>query len=837
MNGWLRDLRYALRMLSRAPGFTTVAVLTLGLGIGANTAMFAVVNAVLLKPLPFEQADRLMLVHLLVPDRTRPGVFGALPEWSYPKYRSFTEMQEVFEDAAFFSGRDVDVTGGGAPERVRGEVVSDRYPDVLGLGAALGRTFTHDEAHRKGAARVAMIGHGLWLRRFGGDPAVVGGGIDLNGARFTIVGVLPRGFRGLTGNADVFVPLAAIEPAQLDQAQSHAYTVVARRRARVSEAEAMAAVRLLGPRIDAAHRDANSSGAPWGAIAVSLNASRADVDIRRASLLLFGAVAFVLLIACVNLTNLLVARGLGREREVAVRLALGASRGHVLRQFLAEGLVLSVLAAAAGVGIAAAVLAAAGALLPDPDVFFRSAIAPGVPRTAGAAGLTRIGAGAIHLDLAAMLFTSGVALVTVLLVSLFPAIVASSLRPIHALRARGIRPGRRLRWLDGRAVLVAAQIGLALVLLAGAGLMIRSARHLRAIDLGISHRNIVTVRLSLPRTTYTSQTGSALFTTLLDRTRALPGVDSAALGTCPPLSGGCSATIMWFPPAGPRRDGRDPVVGIQWVSPEYFSTLGIRVLQGRTFTDPDREGQPKVLIVNEAAARAIWPDGTPLGRRVAIGMGSFGSGADVVGVVADVRYRALESAVMPEVYAPLAQSYQPGARLFVRSALDASRVVAAVTRELHALDANLPLGEIKTMDERVRDAMWRTRVSVWLLAAFAGLALLLTAIGVFGVMAQAVAQRTPEIGVRMALGAQPRDVVTLVLRKAGLVIATGVAIGAAGALGLTRVMTSLLYGVQGGDPVTLMAAAALLAGGAFAAGYVPARRAVSVDPVTALRAE
>jgi putative ABC transport system permease protein len=304
------------------------------------------------------------------------------------------------------------------------------------------------------------------------------------------------------------------------------------------------------------------------------------------------------------------------------------------------------------------------------------------------------------------------------------------------------------------------------------------------------------------------------------------------------LSGGCNGTIMWFPPDGPHRDGSDPSIGIHWVTPDYFSTLGIRLVGGRSFADRDRSGQPKVLLVNEAAARTIWPGGTPIGKTVAVGQGSFGdSGGVVIGVVSDVRYRAIEIAARPEVYLPLAQSYQPRMRLFVRSNLDAKGLIRAVAREVRALDPSLPLSEIKTMKERLADAMWRTRVSVWLLSAFAALALLLTAIGIFGVMAQTVAQRTSEIGIRMALGARSRDVLALVLRRAAAVTSAGIVLGGAGAFALTRVMASLLYGVRSDDPQTLIVVALLLGVVALAAGYLPARRATRVDAIAALRAE
>lgn len=834
--GW-QDLRYALRLLGRAPGFTTIAVLTLGLGIGANAAMFAVVNAVLLKPLPFKDADRLMLVHMMVPDREQPGVFRE-QVWSYPKYRTFAELQQVFDETAFFSGRDFDLSGDGAPERVRGEVISDRYPAVLGVNPIIGRAFVHDEVHKAGTTPVAIIGYGLWTRRFGSDPGIAGRTIQINGAPYSIVGVLPRNVRGLSGDAEVWVPLAALEPYQLDQAQSHSYYMVARRKPDVSEQAALAAVRVLGAQVDAAHRRDGSAGTPWGAAAASLYASRADVDVRRASYVLLGAVGFVLLIACVNLTNLLAARALARRREVAVRVAIGASRGRIVRQFFAEGLLLSVFGAATGLIVASGMLTLAGMLLPDSDVFFRTAVAPGTPRTAGAAGLTRIGAAMIGLDWATLLFTCGAAIATAMFVSLLPAAQASALSPVEALKAGRAAHSRGLRWLDTRAALAAAQIALALILLTGAGLMIRSAEQLRRTDLGVTHENVLTVRVDLPRATYPPEKGGALFSQLVERLRAIPGIESVALGSCPPVSGGCSTTIMWFPPGGPLGRGRDPLVGIHWVTPDYFSTLGIRLLRGRSFSDRDRAGQPHVLLVNEAAARAIWQNADPIGKTVAVGMGSFGDkGGIVIGVVSDVRYRTIETAPRPEVYLPLAQSFEPRMRLFVRSDLDTKTLIGAVAGAVRTLDPTLPLSEIKTMKTRLGDAMWRTRVSVWLLSTFSGLALLLTAIGIFGVMAQTVAQRTSEIGIRMALGAQSRDVLALVLRRVAVVTGAGIIVGLAGALTLTRVISALLYGVRSNDPATLMVVASLLGVIALAAGYLPARRAARVDPIAALKAE
>jgi len=837
LRDFFQDIRYTLRLLRRAPAFTAIAVATLALGIGANTAIFAVVNGVLLKPLPFADAEQLMLVHMLVPERERPGVYNE-GVWSYPKYRTFAGSQQVFDEIAFYSGRDLDLAGDGEPQRVRGEVVTERYPSVLGVAPLVGRPFNWDEVHTAGTPRVAMIGHGLWTRRFGADPAVVGRTIHINATSYTVIAVLPRGFRGLMGNADVWVPLAAFEPSQLNQAQSHSYTIVARRKRDVSEQTAASAVELLGRQVDAAHARRDIGMPVWKARATSMYASRADTDVRRAALVLLGAVGFVLLIACVNLTNLVAAKAMARRREVAVRVAIGASRGRIMRQFLAEGVVLSALGAATGVFVAFALLSAAAAVMPEPDVFFRSAVAPGTPRIAGASGLTRIGASTIGLDAITLAFTSGLAVLTAMLVSLLPAAQASLLRPVDALKQGKAEGGAR--WLDARGVLVTAQIALALILLSGAGLMIRSAERLRETGIGVDPTGLFTVRIDLPSAAYDSNRGQQFFGQLLERVSALPGVRSAALGLCAPVSGGCNSTIAWFPPAKePLRNGHDPSVGIHWITPGFLDTLGVKLLRGRNITDRDRAGQPKVLLVSETAARRLWPNDDPIGKRMWAGQGSAGSGdaSEVVGVVSDVRYRAIETAAVPDVYLPLVQSYQPRMRLFVRSALEPSALAPAVAREVRALDANLPLSELKTMDDRVADAMWRTRIGAWLLSAFAALALLLTAIGIFGVMAQAVAQRTPEIGIRMALGAQPRDVLGLVLRHAAAVTAAGIVIGAGVALLLTRLLTAMLYGVEPGDPATFVSVACLLGVIALVAGYIPAHRATRVDAIATLRAE
>jgi len=517
-------------------------------------------------------------------------------------------------------------------------------------------------------------------------------------------------------------------------------------------------------------------------------------------------------------------------------VALGAGRGRVARQFALEGLLLAGCGAIGGIVIAAALLSLAALVLPNADVFFRSGVAPGQPRISGAAGLTRIGAGMIGLDGTTLLFTVGLGLLTAVLVSILPAFQASRFRPAPALKsAGGDGPGRAARGVTSRSVLVAVQIGIALMLLSGAGLMLKSAAKLRGTDLGFDPHSVSTVAVNLPSSAYTPETSREFYAQLVSRVRALPGVDVAGLGNCAPPTGACNTTIIWFPPA--PRSATSPFISVYWASPTYFDTLHIRRVQGRGFTDADRAGQPKVVLVNETAARTFWPGGNAIGQKVAFGQGGFQDGAEVVGVVADVRYRSIESVPGPQAYIPIAQSNQGTMRLFVRSSMKPAPLIAAVGREIHALDPNLPLIGVKTMEEFVGDAMWRTRVAMWLLVAFAGLALLLTAIGVFGVVAQLVAQRTPEFGLRMALGAQKRDVFSLVLRRGAWMTLAGLALGVAASLGATRAIGVLLYDVSPADPTTLLAVLAVVAVLSLAACYLPARRATRVDPIVAMRSE
>ena len=827
MQGLRQDIRYAVRTLIKAPVFTLVAVVTLALGIGANTAIFTLVNGLLLKPLPFAQPDELMMVHLLAPDRDGgPGVFREMV-WSYPKYEVFRDEQQVFSEHALFTGNQWSVTGGGEPERIRGEVIGARYLTTLGVVPILGRDFTKEEDKAPGMDGIVMLGHAFWQRRFGGDPHVLGEVVRLSGIPYVVVGVLPPGFRGLTGEAEAWVPLMASSAEELNQPWSHSYYAVARRKPGVSDEQARSVVTALGHRIDAAIPDPRGVS-KYGAMALSLHDSRVDPLIRRSALVLLSAVGFVLLIGCVNLANLILARAAARQREVAIRLAMGATRGRLVRQFLTESLILAGAGAAAGLGVAYGALRLAGALMPEAGIVLRSQTF----------GLTRVGMSLIDLDLTTLMFTSGVAVLTAVLFGLLPAWRASRADVINTMKASGSGSiAQGMRGLSVRNLLIVGETALALVLLMAAGLMLQSVNNLQRTSLGFQPEGLVTFPISLPRTQYDEARSTRFFLELLARVESLPGVHSAAFGLCAPVSGGCNGTRATFPGKPPVAPGREPSTGIHWASPEFFTTLGIQLVRGRTFTDRDRTGQPRVVVINETAARTLFGGEDPIGQQIGLGQGGFHDGAEVVGIVRDVRYRSVEQAATADAYIPLLQSWRANGILFVRSNLDPAALIPAVRGEIRALDRDLPVTNVKTMGTRFGDATWRTRLSADLLALFAGLALLLAAIGLYGVMAQSVEQRTREIGVRMALGAERRNIFKLVIGRALVIAAVGIVVGSALSLLSMRFLEALLYQVRPNDPATLAVLAAGLLGICLLASYVPARRATRVDPWTSLRAD
>ena len=824
-----QDLAYAVRSLRKQPGFTATAVLMLAVGIGANVAIFALVNAILVRPLPFAQPDRLMLVHLRAPDAEAPGTYRNMI-WSYPKYQFLREHQQTFESVGAFSSWTWNVTGSGSPERVVGEMVDATYLETLGVRARVGREFTTEEARSPGSAPLAMLGDGFWQRRFGGSPDVIGRTIGLNGIPHEVIGVLPPDFRGLTGQADLWVPLTTLPADLLGEKWNHSYTVVARVKPEVALRQADAETRTLGALLDQAIPSPIAGRGGFGASAGALNDQRADPLIRRSMLLLLVAVAAVLLIVCTNVANLVLVRALGRQREVGIRLALGASRWRIVRQLMTESLLLALVSAAAGLAVAYVLVSAGASMMPDLRVV--------LPTRGQSTGLTRVGLSAMSLDSGVLLFTGLTAVVAAILFGLGPAWRASRRDLSDAMKSGGSGSvSEGTRGTAVRNVMAVGEIAIALVLLTAGGLLVKSVSRLQATELGFDPVGLMAVRVALPGPQYTSERATQFLDQLVQRLAARAEVAGVAYGNCPPVSGGCNGTVATFPGRPPVASGSAPSVGVFWASPAYFDVLGIRVVKGRVFTSHDRAGQPKVVVINEAAAREFWGTEDPIGKRIGVGQGGFGDGAEVVGVVADVRYGEVEKAVSPDVYLPLQQSMRASGYLFVRGRVSNETLIPAIRAEVHAMDADLPVTDARTMEKRFGDATWRTRMSAWLLSAFAALALALAALGVYGVMTQGVQQRTREIGIRLALGAARADILRLIVGRVFAIAFAGIALGLAIAIPSMRALTALLYEVKPGDPLVLAALTLLLLSVALLAGYLPARRATRVDPLRTLRTE
>jgi len=768
-------------------------------------------------------------VHLLKPDRDGADLMGRVV-WSYPKYDRFRTNQQVFESIALHTSNEWNLTGSQIAERLLGEQVEASYLTTLGIRPVMGRDFTAAETRTPGSAPIAMLGDGLWRRRFGADPAVIGRTIGLDGVAYTIVGVLPGGFRGLSGQAEIWVPVMTRSAEDLGEIWNHSYSVVARRHRDVPIEQADAASRVLGSEVSTYFDlpTAKPGDVAWTATAVELDDERVDPLLRRSMLIMLGAVGSVLLIVCVNLANLLLVRALARQHEVAIRLALGASRGRIVRLLMTENALLAVLGGAAGLAVATAAIAAGATLLPDLRLV--------LPEATG--GLTRVGLSGLGPDWRTVTFAIALVAATAMLFGLGPAWRASRRDLTTNIKSAGnVAGGDGRRHLPVRQLLIVGEVALALVLLSAGGLMLKSVARLQATELGFNPANLISARLVMAAEQYDYPGARRLLVDLLDRVSTNPLIDSVGYNYCAPLSGRCNGTTAQFPGRPQPPNTPSPFVQVHWASPAYFSTLGIRLIEGRVFTPQDTADRPKVVVINEKAAHTFWPGASAIGQRVAVGQGGFGDGAEVVGVVADVRYRGVERSPGNDVYLPLLQSGRRGGMIFIRTRAPAAQVVPIIRAELRALDPDIPLADIKTMGTRFGDATWRTRTSAWLLGAFSVLALVLAAVGIYGVVSQSVAQRTRELGVRVALGATRRDIMQLVLGRASIFAAAGVALGVALALPATRLLTSLLYQVQPGDPLVLSGLAATLLAVAVLASYLPARRATRVSPLNVLRGE
>ena len=818
-----QDLRFALRTLRRTPGFTAVVVLTLALGIGANTAIFSAVDAMLLRPLPYREPDRLMLVTITVPpSHGRPAVDDA--PWSFLKSKLFRESQHVFSDIALSASETVTLRLGDAT-REQSEVVDEHYLPTLGVQPALGRNFVVDENLPNGR-RVVLVSERFWNGRLNADPHVLGRTLDIEHAPYTIIGVLPERFTGLSGHADLWMTVGARRPYYFkpDEAWDHEFTMLGRLASGVTPERARSEVGLLGPRVNSAFPSFGDVTG-WGATARPLDGARVDPIVRRSLLVLLGAVGFVLLIACANLANLFLVRASARQREIAVRLAIGASRRRLSRQLLTESMLLAALG-----GIASVALAWWGTRV-------LATISPDRTLQSQLGGLGVVNFATISLDWHALAFAATAALATGLLFGLVPALQATNPSLTAALKdgtaESPVRNGVLPR-ITTRDFLVMVELALALVLLGGAGVMMRSLSKLLGVDPGFDASHVFTVRLNAGAEGSGSDSLPVFYQQLLDRVRALPGVESAALGDCTPLAGRCGSTVVWLGGRAATITGAEPGIGVHWVTPDWFKTLHIPLLAGRAFTDADREGSPKVLIVNETAARRLWPHESALGKRVGIGMGGFDT-AEVVGVVGDVRFGAVDSTPGLDAYVSYYQSPRPGSIVYLRTAADVASLAAASRRAIHELKPDVPVYDGRTLASRVVDATARARFEALLLALFALAALVLAVVGIYGVVSYAVARRTREIGIRVALGASRGDVVRLIVGRSLMLAGAALVVGLAGALAATRVLRTLLFAVAPTDPASFAGALALMLVAVLTASWFPARRAARVHPADALR--
>ncbi len=821
-----QDIHFAFRSLRKRLLFSLIAGLTLAIGIGGNTAIFSVVNSALLRPLPFPEPERLVKVSLVAP-KQNDRLANEDMVWSYPKWEVLRDEQRIFSELAGYSSWSYTLTGEGDPERLEGEIITEEYFRLLGIRPSAGRGFVEEETRDPAKARVVVIGEALWNRRFNRDPNIVGREIRVeSGSPVTVVGVIPASFRGLTGRAELWTPVAAMGPEMLSERWSHFMTVVGRLAPAVTLERAQSQTAVLGRRIDERFA-APFGGGAWSATLRSLEQLRIDPNIRRSVLVLFAAVAGVLLIACANVANLLLARAADRRREIAVRLALGAQRRRLVRQLITEALVLATVGGSAGVLV--------GAL----GVRVLASLATNATGVLGrVSGYTTVTLASISIDSTVLWFTLAATLLTGVLFGVVPALQAT--RPNltvdlkeGATNALGLG---RARGLTSRSVLVVLEIAVAFVLLVGSGLMMRSLGRLLSTDAGVDPRNLLTMRITLPPV-YAPPARLQFWQQLTERVQTLPGVEQASVTDCPPLSGGCNGTLLWFRDRPPVAQGTEPEVGVHWVSPDYFRTVRAPLKQGRTFEARDREGAPKVVLINETAAQKLFPGENPIGRLVGIGQGGFNDGAEIIGVVADQRFVSMETPAKPDVYISYAQSARGSATLFVRTTVEPTALINSVRKEVQRLDRNLPIYSVMTMEQRVADATARTRVTGLLLAVFAASALLLALVGMYGVIAYAVTQRTREFGLRIALGAGRRNVAALILRYGIAVVGTGMLLGLAGALAATRVLRSMLYEIEPTDPLTFAVLALATALVALAATAAPAVRAMRVDPLTALKSE
>jgi putative ABC transport system permease protein len=806
MNSFLRDFRHGARLCRRAPGFTAIAVLALALGIGSTTSIFSVVDAALLRPLPFRDPDQLLVVWERNPAKTPFRMFVSPSnffDWR-AQARSFSSMSAV-------QAAKLNLSGGprtAEPEEIEVERVSANLLSVLGVSPALGTAFLPEE-DKPGRAVSVLLSHRLWNRRFGADRNAVGKSVRLRDASYTIAGVMPPGFAIVNPRVDAWIPLP-LNPGDPRGAIARNLMVVARLAPSATLAQATAEMEAIGAGLERDRPEANSGWRPW------LWEMREEIagGVRRALLVLLAAVTLLLLVACANVANLLLSRAAGRQKEIAIRAALGAGRSRIVVQLLAENLLLSLAGGSAGLALAAIGIRALARLAP--------------------VSLQRLAT--VSIDYRLLLFALACSLATSLIFGLAPALAASRSDLSEALKdsSRGSTGGRRRQYL--RDALVIGEIGIAVVVLVGAGLLVRSFLRLRATDPGFPSEHLLTMRIPLAGGRNASEAKRiSFFQEVVQRAGAVPGVRSAGAVTALPLAGlggGSAFTVDGRPPL---YSGDSPICLVRPATPGYLSTLGVQLRAGRAFTPADLADAPRVAIVNATLVRRALGDRNPLGARLTLE--SPRTTVEIVGVAGDTKSDRLERPDWPTVYLPYPQAPAYTMVLLARTTGEPAAVAPAITREIRRLDPDQPVADVRSMEQLLDESVAAARFNAVVLSIFAGVAFLLAAVGIYGVTAYGVRERTQEFGIRLALGAEPRRVLAQVLRRTGVLAAIGIAIGLAAAWGLTHLMAALLYTTDPRDLGTFAAIALSLGAVALAAGYLPARRAVQVNPVAALRAE
>ncbi len=815
MNGLIQDFRYAVRQLRKSPGFTAVAVVTLALGIGANTAIFSVVNGALLRPLAFREPDRLVHVWHTPPAKSFPGMTKFAV--SAANYLDWQSQNQVFENMAIYTYSGFTLTGGEKPEQIDAGAVSSSFFETLGVQPMLGRVFLPQE-DQPGRSNVVVLSHRFWQEHFGSNAEIVGQNISVDGQNFLVAGVMPPSFR-YPDIAQVWTPMAWTDKQRAVRGEHH-YAVVARLKSGISLKQAQAAMNTISSRLEQLYPGDNKG---WGAVVVPLHDDLVS-DVRPALLVLLGAVAFVLLIACVNVANLALAKTLSRRKEIAVRTALGASSARVLRQILTETVLLALAGGAIGLTYAHFGVRLIMAFLADK-----------LPRSVD-----------VRLDLPVLGFTALISVLTGIVAGVLPALRLTRADVSQALKQGLGRTDSDSGGHRTRSVLVVAEVALSLVLLIGAGLMIRSFQQLHGVNPGFESHGVLTMTAAVSRAKFPLPAQQiSFFEQVLQRVRTLPGVKSAGVIDDIPLNGHGSHQPIAIEGRPVVALTDQPEVDVRLISPGYMSAMHIPIVHGRDFADTDVAGRPAAILISASMAQHYWPGEDPIGKRLTL---TFFPDVvrEVVGVVGDVKLDGLDQARPATIlYMPLDQASAPATggwnsfpmTLVVRSSTNPTGIVSAVANAVHEVDREIPVRDIFTMDDLVTNSMSQQRFNMLLLGSFAGLALLLAAIGIYSVLSYSVKRRVQEIGIRLALGARIEDVLRIVIVEGMKPTLLGVVIGAVGALAMGHVLSSLIYGVKPTDPVTFLVVAVLLGAIALMASIIPAYRAAKVDPMVALRYE